>query len=184
MLRRVMMAAVLLLATGGAAMAGRLEDIQSAGVLRVGINLSGEPIGFRDGDNNPAGYDVEVARQLADALKVKLQIVEVTSAARITMLQGGQLDVVVANMTANVERAKAVDFSIPYLRTGMKLLVRDGAGVKALADLKGKDRRGRPRHHRRGLHQGQCAGRQARLYRRLRATGHPHPPPVPWRRRH
>ena len=136
-MKRFALAALMLAAATASAWAGRLEDIQTAGTLRVGISLTGEPIGFRDGANEPAGYDVEVARQLADALKVKLGIVEVTSAARITMLQGGQIDVVIANMTANVERAKAIDFSIPYLRTGMKLLVRGESGIKTAADLKG-----------------------------------------------
>lgn len=124
------------LATG--AQAGKLEDIQSAGVLKVGIGLSGEPIGFRDAQNNPVGYDVDVAKKLADSLGVKLDITDVTGAARITMLQSGQIDIAVANMTATVERAKAVDFSIPYLRTGIKLLVRKDANVKSLADLAGK----------------------------------------------
>ena len=37
------------------AMAGKLEDIKDRGVIRVGVSLGGEPIGFRDGENNPAG---------------------------------------------------------------------------------------------------------------------------------
>jgi polar amino acid transport system substrate-binding protein len=120
------------------ASAGKLEDIQKAGVIKVGIALTGEPIGFRDADNKPVGYDVVVAQRLADALGVKLEITEVSGAVRITMLQSGQIDVVVANMTANLERAKAVDFTIPYLRSGIKILTRDDTGVKTLADLKGK----------------------------------------------
>ena len=120
------------------AWAGRLEDIQSAGVLRVGIALTGEPIGFRDAANEPAGYDVVVANHLAAALGVKLEITEVSGAARISMLQAGQIDVVVANLTATLERAKAIDFTIPYLKTGLKLLTRDGSGVRTLKDLAGK----------------------------------------------
>jgi ABC-type amino acid transport substrate-binding protein len=121
-----------------AANAGKLEDIQQAGVIRVGIALTGEPIGFRDADNNPVGYDVDVANRLATALGVKLEITEVSGAVRITMLQSGQIDVVIANMTATLERAKAVDFSIPYLKSGIKLLTRADTGVKSIADLKGK----------------------------------------------
>jgi polar amino acid transport system substrate-binding protein len=121
-----------------AANAGKLEDIQKAGVIRVGIALTGEPIGFRDAENKPVGYDVDVAQRLADSLGVKLQITEVSGAVRITMLQSGQIDVVVANMTATLERARAVDFSITYLRSGIKLLTREGTGVTSMADLKGK----------------------------------------------
>lgn len=128
-----------LLAIGSpAAQAGRLEDIQAAGVIRIGISLTGEPIGFRDASNNPVGYDVVVAQRLADAIGVRLEVVEVAGAVRIIALQSNQVDVIIANMTATVERAKAVNFSIPYLRTGLKLLVRSDSGITGLADLRGK----------------------------------------------
>ena len=109
------LAGALFAASAAPAWAGRLEDIQTSGVLRVGIALTGEPIGFRDADNQPVGYDVVVADRLAAALGVKLQVTEVDGAARITMLQAGQIDVVIANLTATLERAKAIDFTIPYL---------------------------------------------------------------------
>ena len=131
------LAAALAIGGSGAAKAGKLEDIQSAGVLKAGVALSGEPMGFHDAQNNPVGYDVDVAKKLADAIGVKLEITDVSAAARITMLQSGQIDVVIANMTATVERAKAVDFTLPYLRSGIKLLVRKDSGIKELADLAG-----------------------------------------------
>jgi ABC-type amino acid transport substrate-binding protein len=127
-----------LLAFGATAEAGRLEDIQAAGVIRIGISLTGEPIGFRDAGNNPTGYDVVVAQRLADAIGVRLEVVEVGGAVRTIALQSNQVDVIIANMTATVERAKAVNFSIPYLRTGLKLLVRGDSGIASLADLRGK----------------------------------------------
>src|SRR5689334_18863737 len=95
-------ALVAVLWAAGPASAGKLEDIQKAGVIKIGIALTGEPIGFRDADNNPVGYDVEVAKRLANTLGVKLEITEVSGAVRITMLQSGQIDVVIANMTANL----------------------------------------------------------------------------------
>ncbi len=137
-MKSFLLAAVLTTAVSLSAWAGRLEDIQTAGVLRVGIALTGEPIGFRDAQNQPVGYDVEVANRLASALGVKLEITEVSGSARITMLQARQIDVVIANLTATLERAKAIDFTIPYLKTGLKLLTRDGSGVKTLKDLAGK----------------------------------------------
>ena len=120
----------------------------TAGVIKVGIALTGEPIGFRDADNNPVGYDVEVAKRLADTLGVKLEITEVSGAVRITMLQSGQIDVVIANMTANLERAKAVDFTIPYLRSGIKILDPRGHRREVARRPQGQEGHRRTRHDR------------------------------------
>ena len=58
-----LLAGVALAATMAApAFAGMLDDIRSRGVVRIGVSLGGEPIGFRDAQNDPVGYDVDVAR--------------------------------------------------------------------------------------------------------------------------
>ena len=54
------------------------------------------------------------------------------------MLVSGQLDIVVANTSATLERAKTVDFSIPYNRAGLRVIVQKDAGIAALKDLAGK----------------------------------------------
>ena len=120
------------------AMAGMLDDIRSRGEVRLGVSLGGEPIGFRDDQNNPVGYDVDVATRLAKALGVKPVFTDVSGDARISMLVSGQLDIVVANTTATLERAKSIDFSIPYNRAGLRVIVWKDAGIKTLADLAGK----------------------------------------------
>lgn len=132
------LAAAALVATAGMAQADQLQDIIDEGTITVGIALTGEPIGFRDDQNNPVGYDVDVATRLAEALGVELEIVEVTGANRIPMLESGQIDLIIANITATLERAKAIDFSIPYLRTGIKLLVADGSDIDSVDDLNGR----------------------------------------------
>ena len=86
----------------------------------------------------PVGYDVDVAKRLADAIGVKPAFTDVSGDARISMLVSGQLDVVVANTTATLERAKSVDFSIPYNRAGLRVIVWKDAGIKSLKDLAGK----------------------------------------------
>mgnify|MGYP000932915994 CR=1 FL=1 len=116
----------------------RLDKILKDGKIVVGIALGGPPIGFRNEKNEPMGYDVDIAKLLAEALGVKLEIVEVTGATRIPMLMSGKIDLVIANMTANLERAKSIDFTMPYLRTGIKLLVRTGSDIKGIEDFNGR----------------------------------------------
>ncbi|MBB3318828.1 MULTISPECIES: transporter substrate-binding domain-containing protein [unclassified Rhizobium] len=118
--------------------AGMIDDIRSRGTVRIGVSLGGEPIGFRDAQNNPVGYDVDVATQLAQKLGVPVEFVDVSGDARISMLVSGQIDLSVANTSATLERAKTVNFTIPYNRAGLRVIVQKDSGIKELKDLAGK----------------------------------------------
>lgn len=128
----------LVASTAVPAMAGMLDDIRSRGTVRIGVSLGGEPIGFRDEQNNPVGYDVDVAKRLADKIGVPVEFTDVSGDARISMLVSGQLDIVVANTSATLERAKSIDFSIPYNRAGLRVIVQKDSGITKLEDLAGK----------------------------------------------
>ncbi|WP_025660819.1 transporter substrate-binding domain-containing protein [Rhizobium sp. IBUN] len=132
--------AALAIAAGSAfpSFAGMIDDIRSRGTVRIGVSLGGEPIGFRDAQNNPVGYDVDVATLLAQKLGVPVEFVDVSGDARISMLVSGQIDVAVANTSATLERAKTVNFTIPYNRAGLRIIVQKDADIKELKDLAGK----------------------------------------------
>jgi len=136
-LTRVAAAAALLLTTMSA-QAGRIEEIKARGYVRIGVSLGGEPVGFRDARNEPVGYDVDVARQLAARLGVPVRFSDVSSDARISMLRSRQLDLVVANVSITPQRARVVDFSAPYNLAGLRVIAQKSAGIKTLADLNGK----------------------------------------------
>ncbi len=120
------------------ATAGMIDDIRSRGTVRIGVSLGGEPIGFRDAQNNPVGYDVDVATMIAEKLGVPVEFTDVSGDARVSMLVAGQLDIVVANTSATLERAKSVNFSIPYNRAGLRIIVQKDAGITSLEGLAGK----------------------------------------------
>ncbi len=117
------------------AQASSLKQIESSGVLRVGMLVDFPPFGLLNTQGKPAGYDADVAAQLAKYLGTKLQIVPVTGPNRIPYLLSGQVDVLVASLGITPERAKRVDFSRPYAgieimvygKKGLK--VKDGAGL-------------------------------------------------------
>jgi polar amino acid transport system substrate-binding protein len=136
-LTRCAAAAVLMLAAS-AAMAGRIEDIKARGYVRIGVSLGGEPVGFRNAGNEPVGYDVDVAKALAAKLGVPVRFSDVSSDARISMLMSKQLDLVVANVSITPQRARVVDFSVPYNVAGLRVIAQKSAHVKTLADLNGK----------------------------------------------
>lgn len=131
-------AAAILAGSALSAAAGLLDDIRSRGTVRIGVSLGGEPIGFRDTANNPVGYDVDVATMIAEKLGVPVEFTDVSGDARISMLVSGQLDIVVANTSATLERAKSVNFTIPYNRAGLRVIVQADSGITTLEGLAGK----------------------------------------------
>lgn len=120
------------------AIADILPDIEERGFIRVGISLGGMPMGGRDGRNEPVGYDYEVAKLLAEKLGVELQVTDVYGDARVSLLQSGQLDLVIGNMTVTDARAEVVDFTNPYFKTGLRIIYQKGQNIKSLSDLAGK----------------------------------------------
>ncbi|UGA56985.1 transporter substrate-binding domain-containing protein [Vibrio sp. VB16] len=124
--------------SSSAAIAGKLDDIREQGYIRIGVSLGGEPIGFRNQKNEPVGYDVDLAYRLAEKLGVEARFTDVHGDARVSMLFSDQLDAVIGNMSATLERAKSVNFSIPYARAGLRIIHQKEMAINSLADLKGK----------------------------------------------
>lgn len=118
--------------------AGILEEIKERGYIKVGISLGGMPMGGRDGRNEPVGYDYEVAKLLAAKLGVETRVTDVYGDARVSLLQSGQLDLVIGNMTVTEKRAEVVDFTVPYFKTGLRIIYQKGQNIMSLDDLAGK----------------------------------------------
>jgi polar amino acid transport system substrate-binding protein len=139
MLRLILGAAFALAALGGAvAQADTLDDIKKAGKVRIAIDLAIPPFGMSDDKMQPAGSDVDLARWLAKDLGVQLEIVTTTGPTRIPMLQTNKADLVVSTLSITPERAKVVDFSIPYADHPSVVAGLTTATIKQIADLEGK----------------------------------------------
>jgi len=122
----------------GAAPQSTLQTVLQRGTLRVGDCLSFAPFGFYDKDNNPDGYDVDLAKALAKEMGVKLEMVNTTSANRIPNLQTNKVDVVFCNFTRNLDRAKEITFTNPYVVASEAMLVRKNSGIQSAHDMAGK----------------------------------------------
>jgi polar amino acid transport system substrate-binding protein len=120
------------------AYADKLDDVIDAGTLRCGVVLDFPPIGYRDKDNNPVGYDVDYCNDLAKALGVTAEIIPVTWAERLPLIASGRGDVVFGGTSDTLERAKTVGFSIPYAVYYSQAVVGKNSGIKTVEDMKGK----------------------------------------------
>lgn len=124
--------------TSPPALADKIDDIVKAGQIRCGSMLDFPPAGFRNAQNEPDGFDVQVCKDIAQALGVKAVIVETNSSERVPALVSNRIDVLIASTSPTLERAKTVAFSMPYVAYTNVLLTRADSGVKAWEDLKGR----------------------------------------------
>ena len=144
-IRRTTLAAITALSFGAAmtvfaplASAQSVADIKKKGELTVGMLVDFPPYGTTNAQNQPDGYDADVARLLAKDLGVKVNLVAVTGPNRIPFLLTNKVDVLVASLAVTPERAKQVDFSTPYAAATVVLYGLKKETMASPADLKGK----------------------------------------------
>jgi polar amino acid transport system substrate-binding protein len=130
--------ALALLGSVGTATADKLDDVIDEGVLRCGVVLDFPPIGYRDADNQPAGFDVDYCKDLAKALEVKFEILPLTWAERLPVIVTNRADVVFGATSDSLARAKTVGFSIPYAIYYAQAVVGAKSGIKTVEDMKNK----------------------------------------------
>lgn len=95
------------------ASARTLDEIIASKKIVFGINPNLPPLGTYDAKNNIDGFDVSIARKIADSLGVKLEIVPVGSNDRVPFLMTDKIDAVMGGMTRNADRLKVIDFTDP-----------------------------------------------------------------------
>lgn len=111
----------------GAVYADKLDDIKQSGVVRIAVFDSNPPFGYIDQQTKKlVGYDVDIANAIAQDLGVKLQLRATNPANRIPLLTSKKVDLIAANFTITEDRAKEVNFSLPYFATGQKFIAHKG----------------------------------------------------------
>lgn len=132
-------ACLLVLLAPSLARADLLSDIRQRGVLRVGVAVGVPLFSYLDARQELVGSDVDTARELAGALGVRLEIVRLTNAGRLTALEGRDVDMVVSSLSITPERERVVGFSLPYARLYVVLAGRPALRISGYADLAGLD---------------------------------------------
>lgn len=137
---------VLMGAMGGPALAGKINQelakssvidrVIRSGTLRVGLSTF-VPWAMQDKKGEWIGFEVDVARQLAEDMGVKLKLVPTKWEGLIPSLLTGKFDMIIAGMSATPQRALKINFSRPYDYSGMNLVMHKdfSAGVTTYKDL-------------------------------------------------
>jgi glutamate transport system substrate-binding protein len=120
-----------------------MGQLAARGRLVVGVKFDQPGFGFKDPvTGNVDGFDVALGREIGRALGLEadqIEFVEAVTAQRIALLQGGDVDIVIATMTITDERRQQVDFSRPYYVAGQSILVlAENEDIEGVDDLDGR----------------------------------------------
>ena len=117
-----------------------LAAAKASGVIRIANTQSSPPWTLLDDKNQPAGYDVDVARELAKRMGIaKVVFVADSFKNFVEGLKTGKYDLVMNDLTPTPERGKQVDFAAPYGVEDFRIFVRaDNTDIHGRSDLKGK----------------------------------------------
>ncbi len=119
--------------------ADHLARIQEAGKIVVAMEGTWSPWTYHDENDELVGYDVEVARAIAEKLGVEVEFVEGEFDGLFAGMEAGRYDIVVNGVDIDEERAEKYDFSTPYAYNQTAVIVAmDNEEITSFEDLAGK----------------------------------------------
>ncbi|MGB8451222.1 MAG: transporter substrate-binding domain-containing protein [Anaerocolumna sp.] len=130
------------------------EDNGGAGedTFKVGMEAGYAPFNWTQmGDSNggvaidgsaefAGGYDVEIAKIIADGLGKKLVVVKTEWDGLVPALTSGKIDAIIAGMSPTAERKETIDFTDNYYKSNLVMVVKKGSkyeGATSIQDFKG-----------------------------------------------
>lgn len=115
-----------------------IDAITARGVIRIGVPDDLPPFGAPSADGEFEGYDIDVANLLAKDLGVQAELIPLKSGNRVASLLTHRVDLLVANLGVNPERAKSIAFSTPYAPFFSGIFGAPGVAAASPAELQGK----------------------------------------------
>ncbi len=130
----------LALVAGAAQADATLDKVRQRGVITIGVLANGGVFGSLDpATQQLVGWNPELARELAKDLGVKAELVQVQTATRTQFLISGKVDLLIASMELNPERAEILGYApTPFFRVGGAAATLKTSGIAKWEDLRGK----------------------------------------------
>ena len=116
------------------------EKVEERGRLIVATSGTLFPASYYNDKNELTGYDVEVAKEVANRLKLEIEFQEYNVDGMLASVEKGMTDLVANDFGMSEERSKKFALSIPIKYSFDSMIVRkeDNSGIASLEDLKGK----------------------------------------------
>ena len=100
----------------------RVEDFK---VLTVGMSANQPPMNMTNREGGLMGFDVDLAKALATAMKVQLDIKVMPFGQLMTALEENKVDMVLSSMSITPARTQLVSFVGPYMMSGKSILTKN-----------------------------------------------------------
>jgi polar amino acid transport system substrate-binding protein len=110
-------------------------EIKAKGKLVIGIQGDNPPFGFVNTSGKQEGFDADIGELFAKELGVPAEFVPLAVANRIPALTAGRVDILFATMAMLPDRAKAVQYSKPYVANYITLVAPKTMAIKTNADM-------------------------------------------------
>ncbi|KSV78859.1 hypothetical protein N183_38765, partial [Sinorhizobium sp. Sb3] len=111
------------------------EELKAKGTATIGVQMDQFPWGFIDQNGQNDGFDIEIAKLIAKELGVEVKFERITGQNRIPLLVNGNVDFLVPSMTITEERAKVIQYVIPYSSNDITVWAKKDAAIKGNDDL-------------------------------------------------
>jgi len=122
-----------------------MQKLKDAKKIKVGTKFDQPGFGLKGLDGKPAGFDVEIAKIIANELGLtndQIEFSESPSAVREQVIEQGTVDIVVATYTINDTRKQRISFAGPYYEAGQTIMVRnDESGITGPDSFKAGDKK-------------------------------------------
>ncbi len=116
---------------------GTWAAMQARGTWRVGLDPSFPPFEMLDEAGNPIGYDVDLARRIAQTWGLEVEIVALGFDSLLDAVQAGKIDSIVSALPYDPRATREIAYSSPYFEAGVRLAVRAGSPITGVAGLDG-----------------------------------------------
>lgn len=141
-----LLAAWLALPAQAAELSGTLAKVRDTGAITLGHRESSIPFSYYDERQQVVGYSHELMLEVAEAIKqelglpeLRINLIPITSANRISLVQNGTVDLECGSTTNNTERQRQVAFSNTIFIITTRLLTATDSGIDDFPDLAGKN---------------------------------------------
>lgn len=144
----VVSATVLLTGCGSS----KAKDSSSQDTFKIGLEAAYAPFNWTQSDDSngavkidgtsdyAGGYDIEMAKKIADGLGKKLVVVKTEWDGLVPALQSGKIDAIIAGMSPTAERKQTIDFTDNYYKSNLVMVVKKGGkyeGATSINDFSG-----------------------------------------------